>query len=805
MLDQNKIFGDVSFDIRAFVVKVAKKWRIFALISPLVLLGTALFLYTSPKIYQVAAVLLIEDQNDAQKIMGGDPSNVGRFGMLNQEKNIQNEIEEIRSYNSVLEVIGKLNHHIDYYRKVNFLRDRELYKDSPIQVLLEDDSYQLFNEKIQIRFIDANQYEVFVNVDEFWTFLPQTNETREIKEKFTVIKKCKYNELCKSDYFAFRIFKRDTAQFENNLAKLQEDEYSFMVNMPEQVALNTFSSIQIEPTHEKSTALKIVVKTSLPEKSVDFLTKLFDVYQSKKLTQMNAFAEGTIKFIDDQLASVTDSLQGAENRMVSFQKSRNSINIDETAKNSEGRLIGLETEREQLTLKNKYYKNLLTNIQKDTNVNAIVAPFAVGIEDPVLTDLILELKRLNTEKISSSFKGTLNPEVEILNKKLDLTKKTLVENVRGIVEASNISLTDINTRIAKVRFELGAMPESERRLSNIQRKFVLNDNLYNYLLQRKAEAEIVRAATISNLKVLDSARLLSETPIEPKKSLISGVGVVLSLLIPLLIITVMEYLNRRVETVEQIENNSSIPILANIPKGSSAMQPGFWRADYQTEETFRGLALKLLRLDTSIGGKVFAISSYIPGEGKNYCSMYLAAALARMGKRTVFLNTDLRKGSVINEDTGTIVGLNDYLHKGARLNDIISEADKNIYTISVGQTDKESIVLRNSSRLLELFTELKKQFDFIVINTPPIGLVSDFFVLTEYTNVIMFVVRHGYTNREHVMELEKITQSSRLSNVYLLYNGSVEETQKYFQYENYYTQNGADEGKAKRKAGAKKS
>ena len=783
--------GVPSFDLKKYLQKLLGKWWYFGISIPIVLILAIVFIYISAPVYNVGTTILVKTENESRLL--GETNEQGGIKLFNKNQNLQNEIEILKSFSLSRQVVEKLDLTISYYREKNY-KVREEYKSSPYIVIADPTEYQMIGQPIQIEISSKDTYNVKIKSEggEYTLYRSETDSGDEYEGKVEYSGQCNFGESCVSEYFKFTVNLIDPQALDD--PDLSKTKRYFYINTLDGMAEALMGGLKVLIPVDKATTLNISTKSAAPEMAVDYLNELIQTYQVNKLREKNEYAEGTIQFISDQLNSVTDSLKGAESQLSGIRRRNSTLNIGETARASEQRLNTLEDERDRMNLANQYYKKLLTDVSSEDNINKIVTPSTMGISDPVLTQLILDLKELSSKKVSSGFGATSSIEAQRIEKNIDNTQQMIIENVRGLLSSSEISLTNLRQRIGRVRGELSLLPESERNLVQVQRKFNLNDQLYTFLQQKRAEAEIAKAANTPDSQILDSARILGGGPVAPNKPLILAMAFMLGLVIPILIIYVQDAMNDKVMEVEQIQSRTNVSVLSTIPAGKKprdfieSMEPA-------SLEAFRFLQLKISQVSGPLDNKVIGVTSYIPKEGKDYTSTNLARAMAFSGLKTILIDADIRKpnlhkGFMANNHPG----LTSYLVYSSKANElIIPDVANNLDLIPAGPIPGNFAEIVSGERLEELFDFLRERYDMIIVNTPPIGVVSDYLIMGPKIDLTLFVVRQSYSEIANIKEIDKFVNITRLKNIFVVFNGVESERKKMKKY-GYYYQNHSNNG-----------
>ena len=757
---------EATIDIKALIIKLFQHWIYYVVIALFIAVLAFAYLKLTPPIYLVSTTLLIHNNNDA-------PSEAELlFQNLNlntNTKSLENEIGLIKSFHILRETIRSLDFGISYYEKSIF-GTTEKYHNFPFLVQLDTNAFQLKREPIFITPLSTTKFQINI-------------------ESIDHTQICQFGEVCTSEYYNFTVFK----SFDQ--LPSGKTEYSIVINDWNRITEKYRNKLKINQVGNGSSLLELSITGSLPRKEMNFLNRLSEVYTAQNLKEKNIVAQRTIDFINSQLVEVSDSLRGAENQLEAFRSEENVMDLSFAATSASEKLSVLENEQAQIKVKLRYYDYLLNYVSTNTEINTVVAPSSIGIADPLLNELIMELKRLNNEKVALDYtRADKSYELNILNLQIANARKSLIENVNNIIHSSQIALQDVNSRIAGVTRVVNKLPENERDLVRIQRKFNLSDNLYNFLLQRRAEAGIAKASNRPDHKVVDQARIVGGVPIAPNKTLVYMLSAVLAFIIPTIIILIKEYLSDTIKDVDQIEQLTRIPILGKISRQKDKGLSVAETPQTRLAEDFRTLRFNLQYLIPNQEQKVIGITSTVSGEGKTFCAYNLASMIALSKRKTLLIEADLRKPDIkkFNKKLNYLVGLSNYLIGQVPLHQIIQRTPiPSLDIITSGPLPPNPAELLDSLKLNEMIDELKNHYDYIIIDSAPTGLVSDFSSFLTVLDATLYIIRLDYTKINFIRDLQKDYQQGKYKNLSIIVNSvkrSAKEGYGYGYY--YYSKNG---------------
>ncbi|MEM6846399.1 MAG: polysaccharide biosynthesis tyrosine autokinase [Bacteroidota bacterium] len=737
---------EATLDIKALIGKLLRNWIYYVVFGLAIAAVAFAYLKLTPSTYLVSTTLLIHNANNT-------PSEAEllfqNLDLSTTASSLENEIGLIKSFSILQETINSLDFRVSYYEK-DLLGTVEKYHNSPYLVRLDTNVYQLDNIPIFIQ--------------------PQSEEKFSVNiESHNHVQICQFGEPCASDYYSFTVFKGFDQLPPTTI------EYFIKINSINGIAEKYRNKLNVNQVGSGSSLLELSITGTLPKKEANFLDKLTEVYTDQNLEEKNQVSQRTINFINSQLIEVSDSLRGAENQLEAFRSQENVMDLSFAATSASEKLSNLESEQADIEVKLRYYEYLLNYIRNDTDINTVVAPSSIGIADPLLNELIIELKRLYSEKVALDYtRSDKSYELNILNLQIENARNSLIENVNNIIQSTQIALQDIDSRIAEVTRVVNKLPENERDLVRIQRKFNLSDNLYNFLLQKRAEAGISKASNRPDHRVIDRARIVGGRPIAPQRDMIYLLSAVLAFIIPTIIVLIKEYLSDKVKSVDQLEKLSDISISGKISQLKGKSISVIENPQTRLAEDFRSLRFNLQYLAPNQKQKVIGITSTVSGEGKTFCAYNLASIATLSSKKVLLIEADLRKPNLksLNKKLSYKDGLSTYLIGHILLQRVIQTTDINgLDVITSGPIPPNPAELFDSARLQEMMDELKDHYDYIIVDSAPTGLVNDYHSLLPVIDATLYVVRLNYSKLSFINDLQKNYQQEKYKNLSIVVNG----------------------------------
>ena len=752
-----------KINLKAIILKLLSKWYYFLIAMIIIVPLTYLYLHVTPKQYQVRASLLVKSEEPA---MSTDKFLKG-MDLFAQKTELEDEIGILQSYNMVEQALRQLDFGISYFTKKNLVTT-EHYADKPFVVELDSVVDQIINVPIYIERMTTEAFRVTVDGNNVGVYNSYTNKTQGSIGKVSINQVGSVSKPFVSKNLSFKI------KFNDQYKPDRETEMFFVITPIGALVEHYQKKLAIEPISLESNIVELAVKGPVVEKEVIFLDKLLEVYLANELYKKNQLGLKTIQFIDQQLTGVSDTLKQVEGSLESFRSKNNILDISTTATNLRSNLDKIEEEKADLEVKLKYYRFLANALKDDAKISDIVVPSALGLDDPLLNNLLLELSKLNQERTGYNYNAKENnPLIEIVDLKIKNLTKTITENVNNMVEVTSIALRDVNNRISKIQTNLNALPKNERELVKIQRSFEFNDNVYNYLLEKRAEAGIAIASNTVEKTIVDRPYQVGSGPVSPNQNLIYGLAMFLALAGTVAFIILKDFLNENIVTHDDVEKSTRIPFIGTIAHGTKREQGTIIaHAHSPIGESFRSLRVNLQYLTLGKNANVIGITSSRESEGKTYCSVNLAAAMAHSGRKTILVDTDMRKPQVASYfQIRNKKGLSNYLIGDCDVKDIIHNTDNKLFDVIVsGPIPPNPIDLIGHSRMEELMNILKQNYNTIILDSPPMGYVSEYIILMKYTDANLYIVRSDYTHRNSLTKINKLYERKKISNVSILLN-----------------------------------
>ncbi len=708
--------------------------------------------YTT-KIYPVKASIIIKENEE----------NLGAKFLYNNElvnpyRNHLNEVYIMKSYPLIQEVVESLHLEISMYKEGDIKTTEYYNPEFPLQIRFAKDKKQA-GRPFFIKIVDENTFQIY--------YEGLDTDTKEAKH----LQHLSFNDTVRVNGFTFYAAKIDSVK-----------EYigvPFLVTVrdPESIARQYSSKLKLTWAELQSSVLDLEIQGAVQRKEIDFLNKFIERYQKYDVEKKTRESKMAISFLDKQLQVIGDSLQRYEDEVVNFKKENVIVNLEAETERLYDKMLTLEEQNFKYKLAENYNQYVLDLLQ-NAKYDGVFTPQSVGIQDEILTGLISELLAEQSQVnlyLSNTKKGVDktadNPSLQSKLQKIELLKKDITKAIANDRVTQNINQKFVQTQIKLIEEQLKKIPNTERKLAAIQRNFSLRENLYTFLLQKRAEAGLSEASTTSDIVVVNPPS--AGGAITPKTSQNYIFGLLLGFIIPVIVFVIIEILNDKVQSREDISFMTNVPVVGGIGHNKEVETLVVINKPRSSmAESFRALRSNLNYFTENKNNQVFMVTSSLPGEGKSFTSLNLASVFALAGKKTLLIGADLRKPKLY-DDLGlkNDLGLSQYLSNLATLEQVIQTSEiENLDMIAGGATPPNPSELLLKPQMKELVEHLRQRYDFIVLDTPPMGLVTDAFVLAEFANHILFVVRQGFTPMPVLQSLEEYHQRGKLQNISIVFN-----------------------------------
>jgi len=766
--DQNT---ESYYYVKSAVRLIKRYWYLFGF-SVVFFVGIAQCLnwYFQP-VYDVGCVVLIDEE-----VAGNhpDPSHefMKSFSIFTATNEIQLEILKMKS----LDLVGKAlesTHAELTYTAENGFRSNELYQESPFRVIYSKDHIQPVGLKITLVPLPNNRFRIFTEKPGELIHLYNFDKHRTcILNTLKIDKVCGYGDTLKTPFYSFSV----VLDAEKLAYYAPTTKFSFQFNDLNLLAYTVQKELNIEQLAKDVHAASIKLKTKNVQKGIDFIDALTTAYLQRNMDKKNSLAENTIRYLDKQLGIIEDSLNLTESNLQVFRSSKKVMEIGAKSDQEFKGAGELENQKEELLAKANYYSYVKKTLDGDHDMTSLLVPSSMGINDNVLTGIIDEYLKLNNERNHLiQTKQTRSPVFEDLTLRLQNQRGMLLENINYLISTNNLLLGSVEGRLKKKNDQISELPVTQREMVGIERKYKLNDNSYNYMLQKKAEAEVAKASNIPENDILEPARLLQPKASFPNKILNLAIGFFLGLIFPFAAFGVKNFMDNTVTSEHMVQAVTTLPFIGRIyhRKGRKPVALLIDAPKSAISESIRSIRTNLDHFLLGKNHQAILLTSTLSGEGKSFVSLNLASSFALLGRKTVLVSFDIRKpgNSYPALKLECQLGISSILSGRATIEEALEHTSiANLDFIGAGPVLPNPSELIGSLNTETLMTKLKERYDYVIVDTPPLGLVTDALLLMKFADIKMFVVRSGHTPREQMAVLLREIESKKINQFYWLMN-----------------------------------
>ncbi len=764
--EEFKLLSEKSFDFIGLFIKYLSFWKWF-LISLVVCISIALIYikYTLPT-YNVQTSVLFQDSR-----RGSGSTAAGAFdgmGLITQTSNVDNEMKMLGSALIAEKVVRELENYTSYTQLGSFLniipyKEKVLYgNQSPIHITL---SQEMLN-KLQ----SAIKLEVLVRPNGTFEF------SGKHLDKSFIIKSSLTDSIVVFPFGEIKAVKTGFIPTEDMLLEV-------IIQHPLSVGTRLINSVLMEVASMTTSVVTLSITTQNGQEGKDFLEHLIEVYNREMLNDQLKLADKTSEIIDGHLAQLSDELSTVDSQAEDYKQSQGITDLANQSQlynvqssGVEQRLLDVET---QLSIVSDLY-----NFVQNQDPSNQLLPANSGISSASLNTMIANYNNLVLQKTKLSRVASSSNQAMIdLSNQIESMYRSVRSSLQNETKNLQIAVRDLRQQLGADRAKLRAVPRQQRIYSDITRQQGVKESLFLFLLQKKEEKYMNMATAEPNTKLIDNIRVLGI--VSPNKNMSLLIAVFLGLLIPVIIIRLKELMRYQISHKGELTEMSNVPVLGEIPKTleTSKMLIKEEGNDSFTEMV-RLLRANLLFIIDSVDKKVINMVSSISGEGKTFVTINLATSLALLDKKVLIIELDIRKPKFgLYLDIPNDGGMTLFLSGHQTANKLIrpSGIHPNLSMINAGPVAPNPNELLAKSKLDELIKDLREQFDFIIIDTAPVGLVSDSLMLNRIADINLYIVRADYTPKKNIVDATIIYNEEKLNNMYFILN-SVDFNKRYYKY-----------------------
>jgi len=743
---QNRIKAvEEEIDIKSFFTTISNyKWSILFTIL-LFTGGAGVYAYFSPDIYRASTSLKISSET-ARTIAGTDfmSAALGSGGI-----ELDDEVALIKSRFLAKKALEELDIGTRYFTW-KYHKMVELYKDSPFIVSTEFEDPGMYGRLVKLLPLDEDSFKLVLKPG--W----KEKLTYQIKKYLKIPAKKPY------EYEAIHHFgeKIKTPWFVITIQKvydLENEEYGFSV-VPN-MGMSGFirSGVNLSPLSNFGTIVSISFKDTVPLRAKEIVDAVVNAYNEEKIRLKSESANKTLDFIDSQLEAIHKTLQKSATKLQSFKATHVIMDVGAKATATAQKLSDLESKLYEINTQISILENLLNYIEANRDVNGIDMSSA-QIVGPVISGLIEKLQTAVSMRSTLLIDYTeLHPDVVKVTEQINQLKKMLIESIKSTLSGFKTRRVEISRRIDEYKKALQSLPGEEQKLTQLTRDFMVNEKIYSFLLQKRAETAIVEASKVSEVQILDEATVPSSA-VEPNRRNIIAIGFLLGLVIGLLQAFTRKMMDNTIKSITDIEKLTELPVYGVLPYFGTTKS----RSAYL--EALRVIRTNLEFLAGGGKSKLVTITSSISQEGKTTTTSELAKIIAKGGKKVVVLDLDMRR-SRLHEvfKLSNKEGMSTLLAGKVTLKDVLQRTkEENLSCITGGPTPPNPSELLMTDTFKRIIKTLMSEYDYVILDSPPIGLVADAMVAMRISDINLIILRAEYSKRDFLKNINHFVKEHDL-------------------------------------------
>lgn len=753
-----------SINLRALLMKYLIYWPWF-IASIIICLGCAfLYLRFQTPVYNTTAAVLIKETDPRSKAMtqaNGAVAALQDIGGFSMTSNFDNEVEILKSRTLIKKVVSELGLYIQHSKEQTFGYDKPLYNKIPVKVYITPEEAEKLQGGARLKMTYTPEGKLSLTAK----YTLKEKET-EITASFDSLP-----AVLPTPVGVFSFTRTDSTKLEK-VVKLNA-----LIASPTVVAQSYATNLTVSPSSKTTTIARISVKNSHKQRAVDFINRLVAIYNQDANDEKNEVAEKTAEFIEERIGIINTELGAAENQLATFKQQAGLTDLS-----SDAQLALQENSKyEQLRVENatqiQLVEFLKAYINQEENANEVL-PANVGLKDQNLSTvieqyntMIIERKRLLRTSSES------NPAIINMNTGIEAMRRSVQTTVESVLKGLYITKADIDKQTSKFEARINKAPQQEKEFLTIARQQEIKAALYTMLLQKREENAITLASTATNGRIIEEA-LAGSAPIAPQKMIIALAALIIGIGFPVVLIFLRDLLKYKIESREDVQKITHAPIIGELPRcdtkvtGSIVIQEN---KNNLMEECFRGLRTNLLFM-LEKGQQVILFSSTQPGEGKSFVAGNTATSLAFLGKKVLIIGMDIRKPGLnkIFRLSNRAVGITNYLTDPEHVNlfDMIQHSDisPNLDILPGGPVPPNPTELVAREHLDHAIQELKKHYDYIILDTAPIALIADTTIIGRVADMCVYVCRADVTPKEGFEYINTLQREKKFKKIATVIN-----------------------------------
>jgi len=776
-----------AFNIKEFLLQLLSYKYLYIICLGICVIIAFVINKVSPVVYEVSSVIGPVENNRSSLLESNDLFQ--GLGAYNQSRNLENDINSLNSFSLVSTTVKNLNLEVGYFMEKNKLlgQTQQIYNNYPFTVTIDKSHVQPINFRFYINILDDHTFRLTSQGEEVALYNYVDNL---ITSRFNVIAIdtiCHFNETISNKYIKFSV--NLNKEFTQNTGGNPNPMYFEFYHL-DQLTKRYLGRLTIEPVSIRSSLIKVRCQGENIRLTIDFLNNYLESYLDENLKKKNRIALNTINFIESQLSDISDSLVMSESKLRDYRSTYQVTDLSYQGQQALQQMTQIENERSTLQVQERYYNYVLEYLSKNEDMAGLAPPSVANVVDPIMNSLILDLLSMNAERSTIlSNNAEKNLFLGQLENKIRLQRQTIIENVKNNLNTLNLTQNELNYRAEKLSGEISRLPRTELNMVSMQRKFNLSDAIYTFLLQKRSEAAITMHSNYPDYEILEPAREIDRMVLSPKKRFNLLVAFFLGLMIPTIFIILKNFFNDKIASIHDVERFLKRSVLSIIytnyykTEAVVAESPGSAIA-----ESFRNLRSSLFIRFRSEPLKVILVTSTQPQDGKSFIAFNLAASIASVGYKSIILDCDLRRPTMhekFKKDNSR--GISNFMTDHTSKEEIIFKTNvENLHFVPAGPLLPNSSEMIEAGVLDEFIEHLRKKYDYIIIDTTPVGLVADAALMMKYASIILLVCRNNHTKKDLLKDVLNMFRTNGVGNFDVVFNDLNIKKSSYGRYNAYY-------------------
>lgn len=755
-----QIEDEKPVDYKAILFEYLMYWPWFVAFLVVCLAGAWCYLRYQAPVYNVNATVLIK-QGDKNKAGGQNASLAAMqdLGMLSMASNFDNEVEILQSRTLLKKVVNTLNLNITYKEKRSFGYPIQLYKNTPVQVWMSPEEADKLSSALQIKLTCSPDGKVQADA-----FFNQAGKEQTVSKNFDRL----------PGVLVTPVGTLTLSPKDSTTVKESRTIYATIIT-PTAAATSCKAQLSAEPTSKFTTIVRLNYNDTHIGRGKDFLNTLVALYNSDANDDKNEVASRTAEFIDGRIQIINQELGTTESELASYKQKAGLTDLNSDAQLALQSNAEYEQKRADNATQLRLVQFLKEYIDNPSNQMEVI-PANIGLADNALTKVVEQYNEMLTERkrlLRTSSEN--NPAVVNLDTSIEATRKNVQASVNSVLKGLEITRNDLENQARKFEGKISNAPTQEKELLSITRQQEIKASLYLMLLQKREENAITLAATANNGRMVEEP--LSGGPVSPNSKTLYFLALILGIGIPVAVISLRNLLRFKIESRADIEKITDVPVVGDVPMVDTKGNPIVVHENRNElmEEVFRSVRTNIQYM-LQEGQKVILFTSTSSGEGKSFTAGNLACSFAFMGKKVVIVGLDIRKPGlnkvfqISHKEKGITQYLADPEHTDLLSLCQPSTISSNLYILPGGTVPPNPTELVARKTLDKAIEILKANFDYVILDTAPIGMVTDTQLIARIADLSVYICRAGYTHKSHYEFINELKRDHKLPNLCTLIN-----------------------------------